>query len=235
MKRLGLLVCLFVVFKVSWAFSWFGEQQCRQPGYYCLKVKRGDSWSQLFPKEDDRNKVKTVNRTNRFLEPDMILAVPKNLSTITLAELSPLPPFAEVSGEKQIVVNLSLLAFGAYDGQGELVRWGAISPGTKTCIGVTADCSTPTGVFHVQRKSGVDCVSNTFPLHMDGSRGGGEMPYCMYFFKGYALHGSSELPGYPASSGCVRLDIGDAKWLNEQFIELPAQGRKGTAIVIKQN
>ena len=235
MKQLGLLVYLCIVFNVTWAFSWFGETQCRQPGYYCLKVKRGDSWSQLFPKEDERNKVKKVNRTNAFLEPDMVLAVPKKLSMITLDELSPFPAFKEISGEKQVVINLKLLAFGAYDRQGQLVRWGVISPGTKTCIGATADCSTPIGFFRIQRKSGVDCVSNTYPLHLDGSRGGGEMPYCMYFYKGYALHGSAELPGYPASSGCVRLEDDDAKWLNEQFIELPEQGKKGTAIVIKPN
>ncbi|MDP1603557.1 MAG: L,D-transpeptidase [Legionella sp.] len=235
MKRLGLLVFLFSVVNFSWAFSWFGEHQCREPGYYCLKVKRGDSWAQLFPKEEDRNKVKKVNRTNGFLEPEMILAVPEHLSKVTLAELAPVPHYRAVLGEKQILINLRLLAFGAYDSQGKLVRWGAISPGTKTCIGAAVDCSTPTGVFQILRKSGAECISNTFPLHMDGSRGGGEMPYCMFFFKGYALHGSSELPGYPASSGCVRLDIADAKWLNEQFIELPAQGKKGTAIIIKPN
>lgn len=46
------------------------------------------------------------------------------------------------------------------------------------------------------------------------------MPYCVFFNRGIALHGSPEVPGYHASHGCVRLFVQDAEWLNESFIEI---------------
>ncbi|MCX7124554.1 MAG: L,D-transpeptidase, partial [Gammaproteobacteria bacterium] len=35
----------------------------------------------------------------------------------------------------------------------------------------------------------------------------------------FALHGST-LPGYNASHGCVRLFFDDAKWLNQDFLNI---------------
>ena len=60
------------------------------------------------------------------------------------------------------------------------------------------------------------------------------MPYCMFFHTGFALHGSYEVPGYNASHGCVRLYKEDAKWLNEEFVELPAfENDKGTTVIVQ--
>ncbi len=43
----------------------------------------------------------------------------------------------------------------------------------------------------------------------------------MFFFKGYTLHGSNEVIGYRDSHhGCVRLFKRDAKWLNENFVNV---------------
>jgi lipoprotein-anchoring transpeptidase ErfK/SrfK len=39
----------------------------------------------------------------------------------------------------------------------------------------------------------------------------------MFFHRGYALHGSYDVPGYNASHGCVRMFVKDAKWLNQEF------------------
>ena len=59
------------------------------------------------------------------------------------------------------------------------------------------------------------------------------MPYCMHFFRGYALHGSEVVPGFRDSHGCVRLFIEDAKWLNEEFIIVPrAGGIIGTRVIV---
>lgn len=44
------------------------------------------------------------------------------------------------------------------------------------------------------------------------------MPYCMFFQGGFAIHGSSDLPGHHASHGCVRVLVKDAQWLNEEFV-----------------
>jgi endonuclease YncB( thermonuclease family)/lipoprotein-anchoring transpeptidase ErfK/SrfK len=36
------------------------------------------------------------------------------------------------------------------------------------------------------------------------------LPYAQYFFRGFALHESASVPGYPASAGCVRLPSPEA-------------------------
>ena len=56
------------------------------------------------------------------------------------------------------------------------------------------------------------------------------MPYCMFFKGGFAIHGSNILPGHHASHGCVRITPQDAKWLNEEFIDMPGSG--GTKVII---
>jgi lipoprotein-anchoring transpeptidase ErfK/SrfK len=49
----------------------------------------------------------------------------------------------------------------------------------------------------------------------------------MFFNKaGYAFHGSPKVPGQNASHGCVRIFTDDAKWLNENFVEI------GTTVII---
>lgn len=61
------------------------------------------------------------------------------------------------------------------------------------------------------------------------------MPYCMYFHKGLALHGSDDIPGYRASHGCVRMFTRDAKWLNEEWVEASNERNHfmGTKVVIR--
>ena len=49
------------------------------------------------------------------------------------------------------------------------------------------------------------------------------MPYCMFFKGGFAMHGSSGVPGYNASHGCVRLFVDDAQWLNQDFADIGTQ------------
>lgn len=38
-----------------------------------------------------------------------------------------------------------------------------------------------------------------------------------YFYKGWAIHGSNSVPGYPASHGCTRVSRADAKYLLAQI------------------
>jgi lipoprotein-anchoring transpeptidase ErfK/SrfK len=54
----------------------------------------------------------------------------------------------------------------------------------------------------------------------------------MFFHGGYAFHGSNEIPGYNASHGCVRIFSEDARWLNQEFIDLPEEG--GTKVIIQE-
>lgn len=60
--------------------------------------------------------------------------------------------------------------------------------------GETAIAHTPTGSFHIERK-------------IDGWRESdlGLLYRPAYFVGGYAIHGSSSVPPYPASHGCVRV------------------------------
>jgi lipoprotein-anchoring transpeptidase ErfK/SrfK len=38
----------------------------------------------------------------------------------------------------------------------------------------------------------------------------------LYFYKGWAIHGSNAVPAQPASHGCVRVTRADAVWLFER-------------------
>lgn len=52
------------------------------------------------------------------------------------------------------------------------------------------------------------------------------MPYCMFFKGGYAIH-ASDVPGYNASHGCVRVFYEDAEWLNREFADI------GTSVIVR--
>lgn len=210
----------------------YGETLCTSPDYFCMKIKRGDSWGTLFPNVDERDIVRRINRMNISLRPNMTIAVPKNIERITIYDVSPFPRYIEPNGEKTIYVSQKKLAWGAYDAAGELLWWGPVSAGIGKCAGVVGGCGTPTGSFRVIRKQDVECVSTVFPRRADGESGGALMPYCMHFFRGFALHGSNDVPGYRASHGCVRMFVEDARWLNEEFIDLPGGGMKGTRVVL---
>ncbi len=88
-----------------------------------------------------------------------------------------------------------------------------------------------TGIFRFFSKEDQRCRSNVYPI----GRGGAKMPYCMYFHKGFALHGSPDIPGYRASHGCVRMFTKDAEWLNHSFVELSNENNhySGTIIVVR--
>jgi hypothetical protein len=226
---------LMTVVQSGWARDRFGEKLCHRYDYLCLKIKQGDTWDNLFPDDQERDIIKRVNRMNVNLRVGMTIAVPKNIDRLTIYDVSPFPRYIQPSqnGEKTIFVNQEEMAWAAYSPEGELVWWGPISSGSGHCTNKDGNCFTPTGEFRVIRKQDIDCISTVFPMRANGISGGAEMPYCMHFLRGFALHGSSTLPGYRDSHGCVRMFIEDARWLNEEFIDLPgAGGLKGTRVII---
>jgi hypothetical protein len=96
-----------------------------------------------------------------------------------------------------VIVYQPAQVFGAYE-YGELVRWGPVSTGRRTD-------PTPTGLFHLNwRKQ--EHVSTIDPDWV--------MPWAFNFENrvGLAFH-EQDLPGHPASHGCVRLLGEDARWL----------------------
>ena len=229
------LLAMFLLLEgpFAWSQARYGETLCNLPDYTCIKIRSGESWESLFPVVEEQDIVRRVNRMNIQLRAGMTLAVPKNIDRLTIYDVSPFPRYIESDGEKTIYVNQEQLAWGAYDEQGELVWWGPLSSGSGLCPTVDGHCETPSGSFRVIRKQDIDCISTAFPRRANGISGGAEMPYCMHFLRGFALHGSDIVPGYRASHGCVRMFIEDARWLNEDFVDLPGGGMKGTRVVIE--
>ncbi|MBO0722511.1 MAG: L,D-transpeptidase [Blastocatellia bacterium] len=115
-----------------------------------------------------------------------------------LIDLSPFPREAEQAREipRLLVVSRRVQAFGAYE-FGRLVRWGPTSTGKK-------HTPTPAGLYHANWRSKAtrSTVNRAWLLrwyvNIDNE-------------KGIAVH-EYELPGYPASHSCVRMQADDAAW-----------------------
>ena len=229
-KRYGLVLGLIAF--IAHAETRFGEALCQQTDYYCLKTTAHDSWNSLFPDDRSRDIVMRINRMNIQLRPGMTIAVPKQLSELSIYDVSPFPRYIEPQNEKIIIVDQKQLAWAAYNLEGELLWWGPVSTGSGHCRSPDGSCLTPSGEFRVIRKQDIYCISTVFPIRDNGDNGGAIMPYCMHYYRGYALHGSDVLPGYRDSHGCIRMFIEDAKWLNEEFITVPGIGEIGTRVIV---
>jgi lipoprotein-anchoring transpeptidase ErfK/SrfK len=115
------------------------------------------------------------------------------------------------------------LQWSAVDSNGEVVRTGHGSAGRSYCPDIHRSCRTPTGTYHILSKGSASCRSSRYPV----GKGGAPMPYCMFFSKYYAIHGSYDVPNRNASHGCLRVTPSDARWLHQNFIKI------GTKVVIK--
>ena len=232
MWKLFMLFFVALCVNTSYAQKLYSESLCHSPEFSCITIKPQETWDTLFPNPQQQDFVRRLNRINIRLKPGMKIAIPNNLENLTIYDISPFPRYINSNGEKTIYVDQSHLAWGAYDAAGQLLWWGPISSGSRQCRHAEENCSTPEGEFRVIRKQDIDCVSTVFPVNPDGTIGGAIMPYCMQFFRGYALHGSDSVPGYNASHGCVRMFIEDAKWLNEEFVDVAGPGQQGTRVII---
>ncbi len=201
----------------------YGQILCQEQGYICHKVLKGESWENLFPNENERAILKRINRMNTMLHKNMIIAIPSDKENMDYMKFSPFPAQIEPTGRKVVIVDPDVLAFGAYDASGQLLRWGPVAMGKNWCPDIGSGCRTKIGQFSVYREGSSSCVSTKFPIGV----GGAPMPYCMFFNGGYAMHASNEVPGYHASHGCVRMFYEDAQWLNLDFVE------KGTEVIIR--
>jgi len=211
--------------------KYYGKALCAYPQYDCVKVTRSQSWESMFPDEKQRDIVQRLNRSYNYLWAGKTIVVPKDIEYLTILDIAPFEHRIEPEGEKQIIVDQDKLAWGAYDEHGQLVRWGPIASGSTKCSDSNRSCLTITGIFRIFSKENSNCRSGVYPI----GRGGAKMPYCMYFHKGFALHGSHDMPGRRASHGCIRLFTRDAKWLNLNFVELSNEGNNhlGTKVVVK--
>ena len=123
--------------------------------------------------------------------------------------------------EKWIEVDLGRQELVAYEGA-TVVFTATISSGRKT---------TPTieGKFRIVRKvEAQDMIGTDYFLP--------GVPYVMYFYGGYALHGAywHRSWGTPVSHGCVNLKREDAKWLYE-WTDPPVPPKASIVLATKTN
>ncbi len=231
MKRiiiaLSLLLSSQTIYSNSGATKYYGKGLCNHPDFYCAKVNVS-GWNRAFPDPVQRDIVQKVNRTYNSLWRGKIIAVPKNLENLTILDVSPFPLSLPNTTEKKVIIDQEKLAWAAYDENGNQVRWGPISSGKDYCPDIGRSCITQTGEFRFFNKQGSECRSRTF--------GGARMPYCMFFYKGFAMHGSNDIPGKRASHGCIRMFTRDAKWLNREFIEIShdSNNQRGTKVIVRK-
>lgn len=195
----------------------YGLLLCSTPGFHCIDVKPGETWFSLWPDPVERDIVMRLNRTNVALKYRHWLVVPDDLKHASYMQLSPLPAHRPATGRPLLYIDLKLFAFGAYDAQGQLLYWGPATGGKPWCDNLKESCQTQLGEYQIYRIQGADCVSSKYPLQTEG---GAPMPYCMHYYRGFAVHGST-LSGFThRSHGCIRLFYEDAAWLNHHFVKL---------------
>ncbi len=141
-----------------------------------------------------------VNRIDRrHIRVGESLIIPKAGTDMLSAVPLPKQLASATSIPKLVVVSRRVQAFGAYE-SGKLVRWGPTSTGKKST-------PTPAGLYHANWKARTrrSSVNQNWIL-----------PWCFNLddVAGISFH-QFDLPGYPASHGCVRLLEEDAKWIYE--------------------
>jgi lipoprotein-anchoring transpeptidase ErfK/SrfK len=127
-------------------------------------------------------------------------AAPVPTQPVARSSVSSSAPSRTSGGVHWIEVNLTQQMVYAYEGD-TLVNSFVVSTGAAPRLTVT-------GSYHVYER------------HVKGNMWGPgyflpDVPYIMYFHKGYALHGTywHSNFGTPMSHGCVNLSIPDAEWL----------------------
>jgi peptidoglycan hydrolase-like protein with peptidoglycan-binding domain len=129
------------------------------------------------------------------------VVTPKQLAKIKGAErprapARPVGSFLEVDLSRQVLFEVR---------DGRVARTIPVSTGNLERYrldGVVKTARTPTGGFSVGRKI---ARWRRGPL--------GDLYYPLYSYEGYAIHGSTWVPPYPASHGCVRMPLHVAKRL----------------------
>ncbi len=132
------------------------------------------------------------------------------------------PSRIKAPGRRVFIFSPRRRAWAAYSPAGQLVGYGRASGGANWCRRLGRPCRTPRGTFRISRKGSVGCRSGKYPR----PRGGAPMPYCMFFMRAYAIHGSPDVPDHNASHGCIRVKKPAAAWLHRNFIRI------GTKVVV---
>jgi len=166
-----------------------------------IKGEEGRKYLSQLRSEIGEEKMAALLKLNRLdaqhLRAGVTLVIPEQVDELT--NFSPFPQRLETVRDvpKLIIVSLRVQAFGAYE-FGNLVRWGPTSSGKKAS-------PTPAGVYHTNWKSKAtrSSINDEWLLpwyfNLDNQ-------------SGISFH-QYDLPGYPASHGCLRLIEDDAAWI----------------------
>ncbi len=166
-----------------------------------IKGGEGRKFLSQLRSEIGEEKMAVLLKLNRLdaqhLRTGVTLLIPEQVDELT--DFSPFPDRVETVREipKLLLVSRRVQAFGAYE-FGRLVRWGPTSTGKKAT-------PTPAGLYHTNWKSKAtrSSVNKDWLLpwyfNLDNRRG---ISFHQY-----------DLPGYPASHGCIRLLADDAAWI----------------------
>jgi lipoprotein-anchoring transpeptidase ErfK/SrfK len=166
-----------------------------------IKGGEGRKFLSQLKSEIGEEKMAFLLKLNRLdaqhLRAGVTLVIPEQLDELTT--FSPFPRRLETVREipKLILVSLRVQAFGAYE-FGNLAHWGPTSSGKKAT-------PTPAGLYHTNWKSKATRSSINadwllpWYFNLDNQRG---ISFHQY-----------DLPGYPASHGCLRLLADDAAWI----------------------
>jgi hypothetical protein len=142
-----------------------------------------------------------LNRADRAHLGNLKSVIVPNQWDLGLLAYSPMPLLVPwLSDErKALVVELTAQVFGAYE-FGLLVRWGPVSSGGSSH-------ATPSGHYNLNWNARV---------HRSTENVDWVMPWYFNFsnYRGFGVH-QYDLPGRPASHGCVRMLETDAKWVFE--------------------
>lgn len=172
--------------------------------------------------ESQLKNILALNRIEkRRLRPNRPLIIPDCASTDFNA-YSPFPQtmdFLECI-PKTVLISQRVQAFGLYE-NGKLVKWGPVSTGKRST-------RTPSGLNYgnYKAKRKISTVDQSWIL-----------PYYFNFMnhQGIGVH-QYEMPGYPASHGCVRLYMEDAQyifdWADMWQLENSRIVRNGTPFMV---
>ena len=145
----------------------------------------------------------TASQTPEATETPGVMAMDIVVDTPTSAYVPPTPgsvAYKSTGGARWIDVNLSTQSVYAYEGD-TVVNSFIVSTGTSAT-------PTVTGKYKIWIKFKSTTMSGP-GYHLPN------VPYAMYFYKGYGLHGTywHNNFGTPMSHGCVNLRTSDAEWL----------------------
>lgn len=248
--RLSLALLLFVAPHTAQAHPRYGESLCERDDYYCIRIRTSTrekrrvfilenlrtqetkefeklpTWQTLWPDANEREIVQRVNRLNIPIISGFVIAVPNTMQDKTPMDFSPFPIVTDPPRKKLLLWNPELLAWAAYNAEGNLVAWGPGVGGMSFCPDLKRSCRTIAGTFRILEKYGPNYRSGKYPIgeckgSEPGRPGCAPMPYFMKFHHGgLGFHGSLDVPGRHASHGCIRLFPADAEWLSKNFVEI---------------